>query len=150
MSVPKRWKLPGQSVVVAGAASGIVWRAVEPALRRLFRNPYSDPELATAFVTRGRWQPPLDYAVQAAGGAAFAAVFTRLGGRTGRQLLAAVVAENALLLAASPLIDRIHPDVRDGTWPPLAWNPRATGVSVSGHLLFVLLLAPFLPDEKLT
>lgn len=65
---------------VAGAAAGVVWRAAEPPLRRLFGHPYSDPQLLTALITRGRFQPLLDYWVQATGGAAFAAVFSRLGG----------------------------------------------------------------------
>jgi hypothetical protein len=133
------WKLLGQ-----GAAAGVAWRAVEPLLRRAFGHPYSDPELATAFVTRGRWQPPLDYATQAVGGAAFAWAFVGLGGRSRRALVAAVLAENAALLAASPLVDRIHPDVRDGTWPPLTGNPRAAAVSVSGHLLYAATLARLL------
>ena len=145
MSDRRTWKLAGQ-----GALAGIAWRAVEPALRRVFGHPYSDPQLATAFVTRGRLQPLLDYAVQATGGAAFAVAFHRLGGRTARGALAAVLAENAALLAASPLVDRLHPDVRDGSWPPLTGNPRAAGVSVSGHLLYALLLGAALPNENHT
>ena len=129
---------------LAGAVAGVAWRAVEPRLRRIFGHPYSDPELATAFITRGPLQVPLDYVVQAGGGAAFAVVFRRLGGRSTTQAVAATLAENAALLAASPLIDRIHPDVRDGTWPPLSGNPRAAGVSLSGHLFYALLLGALL------
>lgn len=129
MSDRGTWKLAGQ-----GALAGVVWRAVEPALRRVFGHPYSDPELATAFITRGRWQIPLDYVVQATGGAAFAVVFRR-------HLWPAILLENAALLAASPLVDRIHPDVRDGTWPPLTGNARAAGVSVSGHVLYAAILS---------
>lgn len=143
VSAKARWKLPGQPFV-AGAVAGVAWRAVEPALQRVFGHPYSDPELATAFITRGRLQPALDYATQALGGGAFALVFTRLGGRSTRAALAAVLVENAALLAASPLVDRIHPDVRDGSWPPLTGNPRAAGVSVSGHVLYALLLGRLL------
>lgn len=130
---PRRYAL-------AGAAAGVLWRAVEPALRRAFGHPYSDPELLTAFITRGPLQGPLDYLVQAGGGGAFGYVFARVGGRTARQAVGAVLAENALLLAVAPFVDRIHPDVRDGRWPPLAGNPRAAAVSVSGHLLYGLLL----------
>jgi hypothetical protein len=131
-----------KQAVLVGAAAGIAWRAVEPALRRLFGHPYSDPELATAFITRGRWQLPLDYLVQATGGGAFAALTNRFVG-LGR-LVPAVLAENAALLGAAPLIDRIHPDVRDGSWPPLAGNLRAAGVSVSGHLFYGLLVRSLL------
>lgn len=124
----------------AGAAAGILWRGVEPQLRRLFGHPYSDPQLVTAFLTRGPLQPLLDYCVQASGGAAFGAAFARLGGRSTTRAVAASLAEDALLLSLSPLIDRYHPDVRDGSWPPLTGNPRAAAVSLSGHLLFGLLL----------
>ena len=133
-----------RSALLAGAAAGLAWRAVEPALQRLFGHPYSDPELLTSFITRGRAQLPLDYCVQALGGAAFGAVFARLGGRTATQAVTASLGENAVLLALSPLVDRIHPDVRDGRWPPLTGNPRATAVSASGHLLYGLLLGTLL------
>ena len=125
---------------LAGAVAGIAWRAAEPSLRRLFGHPYSDPELLTSFVTRGRAQVPLDYCVQALGGAGFGAAFARLGGRTTAQAVGASLTENALLLGVSPVIDRIHPDVRGGRWPPLTGNLRAIGVSASGHLLYGLLL----------
>jgi hypothetical protein len=128
-----------------GLAAGVLWRATEPSLRRLFGHPYSDPELLTAFITRGRLQPVLDYAVQATGGAAFGAVFARLGGRGARAAIASSLAENAALLALSPLVDRYHPDVRDGRWPPLTGNARAAAVSVSGHVLYGLLLGLLAP-----
>ena len=125
---------------VAGAVAGVAWLTVEPLLRRMFGHPYSDPQLATAFVTRGRAQKVLDYALQASGGAAYGAVFARLGGRSTAQATAGVLAENLALMATFPLFDRYHPDVRDGTWPPLTWNARAAGVSLSGHALYGVLL----------
>lgn len=127
-------------VAAAGATAGVAWLTVEPALRRLFGHPYSDPQLATAFVARGGRQRALDYCVQAVGGAAFATAFNRLGGRTTGQAVAATLGENALLIALFPLVDRIHPDVRAGRWPPLTANPRAVGVSISGHLVYAVLL----------
>lgn len=129
-----------RSYATAGLAAGLAWRAIEPQLRRLFGHPYSDPELVTAFVADGRLQSVLDYCVQASGGAAFAVVFARLGGRRTTQAVLASLGENAVLLACSPLVDRYHPDVRSGRWPPLTGNPRAAAVSVSGHLLYGLLL----------
>ena len=136
--------MPGHSVprsyAAAGLAAGLAWRAVEPQLRRLFGHPYSDPELLTSFITRGRLQPLLDYGVQGVGGATFGFVFARLGGRRTGQAVAATLGENAVLLALSPLVDRYHPDVRSGRWPPLTGNPRAAAVSVSGHVLYAVLL----------
>ena len=54
---------------VSGAVAGVVWRAVEPRLQRVFGHPYSDPELATAFVTRGRLQPSSTTRYRPTGGA---------------------------------------------------------------------------------
>ena len=141
MSIDRvRGRSATRSYAAAGLVAGLTWRAAEPRLRRLFGHPYSDPELLTSFITRGPLQPLLDYGVQGAGGATFGLVFARLGGRRTRQAVAASLGENVVLLALSPLVDRYHPDVRSGTWPPLTGNPRAAAVSVSGHLLYGLLL----------
>jgi hypothetical protein len=148
MSRPVRLSSSIPRVAAAGAAAGIAWRAVEPSLRRLYGHPYSDPQLVTAFVARGRTQTLLDYCVQGTGGAAFAAAWARLGGRGARTAVAASLAENAVILLLSPLVDRIHPDVRSGRWPPLAGNVRAAGVSVSGHLLYGLLLGALTAGER--
>jgi hypothetical protein len=128
---------------VAGALAGVVWRGVEPGLRRVFGHPYSDAQIVTAFVTRGPAQPVLDYSVQACGGAAFGALFARLGGREPVAATVAALAENVALMPLFPVIDRVHPDVRDGTWPPLTANPRAAAVSLSGHAVFGVLLGWF-------
>jgi hypothetical protein len=138
---------PERRYAAAGALAGVVWLTAEPLLRRLFGHPYSDPQLATAFVTRGRAQKILDYALQASGGAAYGAIFARLGGRTAAQATVGVVAENLALMATFPLFDRYHPAVRDGSWPRLTGNPRAAAVSLSGHVLFGLLLGAFAHEK---
>ena len=92
-------------------------------------------------------QPLLDYCVQGVGGATFGFVFARLGGRRTTQAVAATLGENALLLALSPLVDRYHPDVRSGRWPPLTGNPRAAAVSVSGHVIYGVLLGLLAPTR---
>ncbi len=135
---------PLTHLALAGAVSGVVWRAVEPSLRRLFGHPYSDPELVTAFVTEGPAEIPLDYVVQAVGGAAVPVAVVAAGGRSMKTVLGALAAENLALLAASPLVDRIHPYVRQGRWPRLTGNPRAAAVSLSGHALYGALVALFL------
>ena len=137
---PLRPRSATRSYAAAGLVAGLTWRAVEPQLRRLFGHPYSDPELLTSFITHGRMQVPLDYCVQGLGGAAFGAVFARLGGRGTARAVGASLGENVVLVALSPVVDRIPPAVRSGRWPPLTRNPRAAGVSLSGHLLYGLLL----------
>jgi uncharacterized protein YndB with AHSA1/START domain len=124
----------------AGALAAVVWRAVEPLLRRIFGHPYSDPELITAFVATGRTRRVLDYVVQATGGVLFGSLFARFGGRTSRQAVATAMVENTALFPLLPVMDRYHPEVRSGNWPPLSRSPRAVAVSYSGHILFGLLL----------
>jgi hypothetical protein len=34
------------------------------------------------------------------------------------------------------LVDRFHPDRRDGTWPPVARDPRVALQEVAAHALF--------------
>jgi uncharacterized protein YndB with AHSA1/START domain len=128
---------------LAGAVASVIWCRAEPLLRRIFRHPYSDPQLLTALVTRGRLQRPLDYALQASAGAVFGGLFAHFGGRTARQAAAAAVVENSPLIPLLPLIDRYHPYVQDGEWPPVSDNARAAAVSFSGHALFGLLLGLF-------
>jgi hypothetical protein len=57
-----------------------------------------------------------------------------------RQGVAAALAENALLWPGIAVFDRIHPRRRDGTWPPLARNPRVFAQASAGHALFGALL----------
>ena len=80
-----------------GAAAGVVaataWAAGEPALRRLARTPYSDVGLLGRLVARNRAWP--------------------LAG------IAAAELENLALWPALAVADRIHPDRRKGSWPPL-------------------------------
>jgi hypothetical protein len=52
----------------------------------------------------------------------------------------AALGENLVLWPGLAGFDRIHPKRRDGTWPPIATNPRAFGVAAAGHALFGALL----------
>jgi len=94
-----------------------------------------------------RPEPPVTIRETTGDNHSIALAFDRLGGTSARALLLATLVENAALLAASPLIDRIHPAVRDGSWPPLTGNPRAAAVSVSGHLLYAGILGALLSQK---
>jgi hypothetical protein len=124
----------------AGAVAAAVWQALDPVLKRTFGTPYSDAELASAFVTRGRLQPLVGLLLHSSTGAAFGLAFARLGGRGRRQAVLAALAENALLWPAMAIVDRVHPNRRDGTWPPLLANPRVFAQSCAGHAAFGLAL----------
>jgi hypothetical protein len=123
----------------------VVWASVEPLLKRLFGTPYADAEVVSAFVTRGRTQPLVNVAVHAANGAFFGWTFARRGGRGIRLGVAAAVVENATLWPGQIVVDRIHPNRRDGTWPPLAFNPRVFAQATAGHAFFGALLGALGP-----
>jgi len=129
----------------AGAAAAVFWAAAEPALKRAFRTPYSDTEAISAFVTRGPLQPLAGIAIHTANGAAFGYLFVRLGGRGVRQGLVAALAENTLLWPLTGILDRIHPDRRDGGWPPILTSPRAFASATAGHALFGVALGALGP-----
>ena len=120
----------------AGALAAAAWAASEPVLQRVFRTPYSDVRLLGRFVTRGRTWPAAGVAVHVANGAVFGAVFERAGLRGVKAGVLAAQAENAALWPAMALVDRVHPDRRDGTWPPLARSPRVAVYELLAHALF--------------
>lgn len=121
---------------VAGAAAAALWAAVEPALGRTFGTPFSDVRLIGRAVTRGPLWPLVGVAGHVANGAAFGWAFARLGGRGVKAGVAAATLENLALWPAMSLVDRFHPDRRDGTWPPLLTDPRTFGFEATTHALF--------------
>jgi hypothetical protein len=131
----------------AGAVAAAIWIACDPVFKRVFRTPYSDAEVLSAFVTRGSLQPIVGAAVHSANGAAFGALFARLGGRGVAQGVTAAVVENALLWPLMAVVDRIHPDRRDGGWPKLATSPRVFAQATAAHALFGALLGALGPQR---
>ena len=120
----------------AGAVAAAAWAAAEPALQRLARTEYSDVRLLGRFVTRGRAWPVAGVALHVANGAFFGAAFERAGLRGVRAGVIAAQVENVALWPAMAIVDRVHPDRRSGTWPPLFRNPRIAVYEVVAHALF--------------
>ena len=133
---------------IAGALAAAVWQACDPLLERAFGTPYADAKLLGPFVTRGRFEWLANLTTHAAGGATFGHLFERLGGGGVRQGMTAAVAENTLLWPGMVVVDRIHPRRRDGSWPPLAGNPRAFASATVGHALFGALLGAAVRDRR--
>ena len=129
----------------AGAAAAAIWTACDPAFKHVFGTPYSDAELLSAYVTRGRLQPLVSVVVHATNGAAFGWAFARLGGRGVRDGVTMALAENTLLWPVMAVFDRTHPDVRDGTWPKLFANPRVFAQATAAHVFFGALLGKLGP-----
>lgn len=128
---------------LAGAAAAAVWAAAEPGVARLVGAPagYSDVRLLGALLTGDgkRWRSA-GLAAHLANGALFGAAFARVSARGWRQGLVAAQVENVVLWPCMALLDRIHPDRRNGAWPRLAGNPRVFAYEVAVHALFGVIL----------
>jgi hypothetical protein len=121
---------------LAGIAAAAAWAAAEPVAARALGTTFSDVRLLGRLVTRGRGWAPAGLALHLANGALFGVAFEALGGRgPGRGVVAAVV-ENALLWPGMAVVERVHPDVRAGRWPPLATNAPVFAQEVAMHALF--------------
>jgi hypothetical protein len=132
--------------MVAGLAAAAVWAAAEPALgRALGTRWYSDQRLLGGLLGVA---PPAGLAVHLANGAFFGAVFERAGGRGPARGVLAAQAENLALWPAMAVVDRIHPDRRNGLWPPLVGNRRVFAYEVAAHALFGAVLGVLLPQRE--
>jgi hypothetical protein len=74
--------------------------------------------------------------VHLANGAAFGTAFERFGLHGRSQGVIAAEAEHLALWPAMLAVDRLHPDRRDGTWPPLFSNKRVFVYELATHALF--------------
>jgi hypothetical protein len=130
---------------VAGAVAAGAWAAVEPALREATGGHHSQVRLVGGVVAPdGRWRE-IGMAIHLANGAMFGVAFAWLGlGGVGQGTLAAE-AENTLLWPLVGMLDRIHPDVRSGEWPPLARDPNAFAQEVLGHAVFGAAVGALIP-----
>jgi hypothetical protein len=132
----------------AGALAAGAWAAVEPRLRELTGGYHSQVRLIGGLAAPdGPWHQA-GLAIHLANGAMFGVGFAWLGlGGVGQGILAAE-AENTLLWPAVGVLDRLHPDVRSGAWPPLARNPNAFAQEVLGHAAFGAVLGALIPRAR--
>jgi hypothetical protein len=121
---------------VAGVVAAAAWAAGEPVLKRMFGTPYSDVRLLGRVATRGRAWPMAGLAIHLGNGAAFGAAFEKAGLGGVRAGVTAAQVENLVLWPTMAVVDRIHPDRRDGTWPPLLTNRRIAAQEIAAHALF--------------
>jgi hypothetical protein len=134
----------------AGAAAAVVWAAQEPLDKRVFGVPYSDPELlGRAVVANGRGWRSAGWAIHAANGLVFGALYATAGRRfAGPGAVKGAAAGLAEHLATWPLtrfVPRWHPAAR--RFPALYGNRRAFWQAAWRHLLFGALLGAL--EERL-
>jgi hypothetical protein len=132
---------------LAGMVAAGVWAAAEPLLQRAFRTPYSDVRLLGRAVTRGRAWPAVGTAIHVANGAVFGLVWERLGGGGWKRGIAAAQVENVLFWPGMAIVDRYHPDRREGDLPPLLRSGRVFGYEVATHALFGAVLGLLTADS---
>ena len=127
---------------VAGAAAATVWALQQPLDQRVFGVPYDDCELLGKAVTRGRWALPVGWALHAANGALFGAVYANVAPRVGLPSWArgpaAGMAEHAVTWPATALVPVLHPAGAD--FPKLWGSGRALAQATWRHGLFGVVL----------
>jgi hypothetical protein len=144
---------PQMSSWLRGATAGVVaagaWAAVDPIIRRVTGVPYGEVRLVGRLLTPddGRWQVT-GLVTHLINGALFGATFAALGGHGIRRAVVAAQLENAALWPAFTVVDRLHPDRRNGLWPPLATDPRIIGHEVAGHAVFGVVLGALMPANR--
>jgi hypothetical protein len=131
---------------LAGATAAAAWAAAEPLARPLHGTSYSDVRLLGRPVSRRGWRF-VGLAAHLGGGIAGALLFRRLGLRGPRAAIALFQAENLALWPLMAAVDRVHPDRRDGSWPPLLLNGRVFAYEAAMHALYGAVLGTLLRDE---
>ena len=133
-----RWRAVG-----AGATAAIVWGALEPVDRRLFRHDYSDIAVLGKAFTRGPGWRPLGFAVHALNGAMFGFAYhevTRRVPRDPRRLaLELALLEHLALFPTGVLVDRYHP-ARGEAGVARLLHRRAFAQATFRHAVFGLVL----------
>jgi hypothetical protein len=104
---------PRLRAIGAGAAAALVWGALEPLDRRLFRHDYSDVAVLGKAFTKGPGWRPLGFALHALNGAIFGAVYYEIARRSSRDrrrlALELALVEHLTLFPTGRLVDRYHP-----------------------------------------
>jgi hypothetical protein len=123
----------------AGAAGALVWAALEPLDRRLFRNDYSDIAVLGKAFTRGPGWRPLGVALHALNGAIFGAVYYEIAKRVSRDprrlALELALLEHLTLFPTGQLVDRYHP-ARGESGVERLFSLPAFGQATIRHALF--------------
>ena len=130
---------PRSRAIGAGVVGTLVWSALEPLDKRVFRHDYSDVAVLGKAFTRGRGWLPLGLAIHAANGAlvglAYYEIAERLGGDRRRLALRLALIEHVTLFPTGALVDRFHPARGE---PGLAslFSIPAFGQATFRHALF--------------
>lgn len=130
---------PRSRAIGAGVAGTLVWAALEPLDRRVFRHDYSDVAVLGKAFTRGRGWLPLGLAIHAVNGAVFGLVYHELAERLHRDrrrlALELALLEHLALFSTGALVDRLHP-ARGEPGVEKLFSVPAFGQALVRHALF--------------
>jgi hypothetical protein len=123
----------------AGSVAALVWGALEPLDRRLFRHDYSDVAVLGKAFTRGPGWRPLGFGIHAVNGAIFGLAYYEIARRVERDrrrlALELALAEHLALFSTGALVDRFHP-ARGDSGVERVFSLRAFGQATLRHALF--------------
>lgn len=131
----------------AGGAAAVVWAAVEPLDRRVFRHDYSDVAMLGKFATRSRAWPVVGLALHVANGAAFGLAYHELRRRRAVGALGLALAESTVLFPLAALIDRHHPARGEPGLAPL-FSARGFVQATARHAVFGAVLGALAGEER--
>ena len=128
---------PRLRAAAAGSVAALLWGALEPVDRKLFRHDYSDVAVLGKAFTRGPGWRPLGFALHALNGAIFGLVYYEVARRTDRRRLALelALAEHLTLFSTGTIVDRYHP-ARGEPGVERLFSARAFGQATLRHALF--------------
>jgi len=130
---------PRLRAAAAGSGAALVWSALEPVDRRLFRNDYSDVALLGKAFTRGPGWRPLGLAIHALNGAIFGLAYYEVAHRSSRNrrrlALELALLEHLALFSTGKLVDRYHP-ARGKPGVERLFSLPAFGQATLRHALF--------------
>ena len=134
---------PRLRAIGAGVLGTLVWAALEPLDRRVFRHDYSDVAVLGKTFTRGHGWLPLGLAIHAANGALFGLalyeIAERRGGDRRRLALQLALIEHLTLFPTGALVDRFHPARGEAGLAKL-FSVKAFGQATFRHALFGVVL----------
>jgi hypothetical protein len=134
---------PRSRAIGAGVAGTLLWAALEPLDKRVFRHDYSDVAVLGKTFTRSRGWLPLGLAIHAVNGAIFGLVYYEIAGRsrrnTRRLALELALLEHLALFSTGALVDGHHP-ARGRPGVAKLFSVPAFGQATLRHAVFGLVL----------
>lgn len=129
---------------IAGVAGIVAWLLLTPLDKRLLHSRYDDVELLGMPFGKGRLAYTLGIGAHTLNGALFGALYAcfvegHLQGPGWLRGLLAAESENLVLSPLTPLLDRVHPSIRQGRTGKTA-TPAALVQGVIRHALFGVVL----------